>query len=164
MNFTKARILGERCRLDGHRAIAHFFNACRVPTLRWWTLLPPSFANGDKVTHPHKAEFQFTPEATVFIVNVIHAHPASKKKRSKSSKMSCTMLLNGRKDFFGATCQKAPTAKPLSTSRQSAMRTTSRNSSLIPSSSKSSSCWTPSRQANSTLTRFPTSCSLLPNS
>lgn len=42
-----------------------------------------SFSNGDKVTHPHKAEFQFTPEATVFIVNVIHAHPGKQEEAFK---------------------------------------------------------------------------------
>lgn len=32
------------------------------------------------MTHPHKAEFQITPEATVFIVNVIHAHPGKQEE------------------------------------------------------------------------------------
>ena len=35
------------------------------------------------MTHPHKAEFQFTPEATVFIVNVIHAHPGKQGEAFK---------------------------------------------------------------------------------
>jgi len=33
------------------------------------------FADGDNVTHSPKAEFQLSPQPTVFVVNVIHAHP-----------------------------------------------------------------------------------------
>lgn len=35
------------------------------------------------MTQPHKAEFQFIPEATVFIVNVIHAHPGKQEEAFK---------------------------------------------------------------------------------
>ena len=33
------------------------------------------FADGDNVTNSYKAEFQLSPQPTVFVVNVIHAHP-----------------------------------------------------------------------------------------
>jgi quinol monooxygenase YgiN len=35
------------------------------------------------MTHPRNAEFQFAPEATVFIVNVIHVHPGKQEEAFK---------------------------------------------------------------------------------
>jgi quinol monooxygenase YgiN len=39
--------------------------------------------NGDRVTHPQKAEFQFASQPTVFVVNVIHAHPGKQEEAFK---------------------------------------------------------------------------------
>jgi hypothetical protein len=39
--------------------------------------------NGDRVTHPPKAEFEFAPQPTVFVVNVIHAHPDKQEEAFK---------------------------------------------------------------------------------
>ena len=38
------------------------------------------FADGDNVTHSPKAEFQLSPQPTVFVVNVIHAHPGKQEE------------------------------------------------------------------------------------
>ncbi len=35
------------------------------------------------MTQSHKAEFQFAPEPTVFVVNVIHAHPGKQEEAFK---------------------------------------------------------------------------------
>ncbi|CAN7182039.1 antibiotic biosynthesis monooxygenase [Rhizobium rhizogenes] len=35
------------------------------------------------MTHPPKAEFEFAPQPTVFVVNIIHAHPGNQEEAFK---------------------------------------------------------------------------------
>jgi hypothetical protein len=64
-------------------AISHFFHLCLGLTLAVPAHSAGPFSNGDQVTHPHNAEFQFAPQPTVFVVNVIHAHPGKQEEAFK---------------------------------------------------------------------------------